>query len=62
MTNGLNVYLKLISDGVVTIASELRPEAQEEAVLVRGFAENHTSILENQSVITLINQILSHEQ
>ncbi len=50
------------SDGVVTIASELRPEAQEEAILIRGFPENHTSILENQSVITLINQILSLEQ
>jgi len=50
------------NDGVVSIASELRPEAQKEAILVRGFAENHTSILKNQSVITLINKILSHEQ
>ncbi len=50
------------NDGVVSIASELRPEAQDEAVLIRGYAEGHTSILENQSVSTLINQILSHER
>jgi len=50
------------NDGVVSIASELRPEAQDEAVLIRGYAEGHVSILKNQSASTLINQILSHER
>ncbi len=50
------------NDGVVSIASELRPEAQDEAALVHGYAEGHTSILKNRSVSTLINQILSHER
>ncbi len=50
------------NDGVVSIASELRPEAQDEAVLIRGYAEGHLSILKNQSVSTLINQILRHER
>ena len=47
------------SDGVVSIASELRPEAQAGAKLIRGFDENHTSILQNKSLIELINGILA---
>ncbi|MCK5681432.1 hypothetical protein KAI46_11545 [bacterium] len=50
------------NDGVVSIASQLRPEAQTGAVLVRGFAENHTSILKNNRAINLIEQILNHQQ
>ena len=47
------------SDGVVTIASQLRPEAQNNAVLVRGFDEDHTSILKSQKVSNLLNLILA---
>ena len=46
------------SDGVVTIASQLRPEAQNHAVLVCGFNEDHTTILKDQEVSKLLNQIL----
>lgn len=50
------------NDGVVTIASQLRPEAQSNAALIRGFDEGHTSILKNDAVSNLLNQILSHER
>lgn len=33
------------TDGAITLASELRPEAQAEARMVYGFDEDHTSIL-----------------
>ena len=46
------------SDGVVTIASQLHPEAQKSAVFVRGFNEDHNSILTNNDVSNLLNQIL----
>jgi pimeloyl-ACP methyl ester carboxylesterase len=46
------------SDGVVTIRSQLRPVTQEQAQLVRGFDEDHVSILENTDVSALINRIL----
>ena len=59
---GKSRFAKGNSDGVVTIASELRPEAQAGAVMVRGFAENHTGILKNRRAILLISQILSHKQ
>lgn len=48
------------SDGVVTIASQLRPEAQNNAALVRGFDEDHTTILKNDAVSNLLNRILNH--
>ncbi len=50
------------SDGVVTIASQLRPQAQNNAALVRGFDEDHITILKNDAVSKLLNQVLSHEQ
>lgn len=45
-------------DGVIKLSSQLRSEAQEQASLVRGFDEDHTSILVNKSVSALLNQIL----
>ena len=50
------------SDGVVSIASQLRPEAQNNAVLVRGFDENHTSILKNREVSLLLSRIIKCEE
>ncbi len=46
------------SDGVVSIASELRPEAQEEADLMRGFNETHMGILRDAGVSEFINREL----
>ena len=46
------------SDGVVSLSSELRPEAQEEARSLRGFDATHTGILEAPAVATRLNEIL----
>jgi pimeloyl-ACP methyl ester carboxylesterase len=47
------------SDGVVTIKSELRSEAQEEAQSVRGFDETHTGILKSPAAAARLNEILA---
>ncbi len=60
--SGKSRFTKGNSDGVITIASQLRPEAQNRALLIRGFDENHTTILKNQAVSNLINQILNSSQ
>ena len=49
------------SDGVVSLKSQLRLSAQSSATLVRGFNENHNSILQSKDVINLINKILNKE-
>lgn len=46
------------SDGVINLSSQLRMEAQEQASQVRGYDEDHVSILTNESVIAQVNQIL----
>ena len=46
-------------DGVVAIASQLRPEAQEEARSLRGFDATHVGILEDAAAISRVNEILS---
>jgi pimeloyl-ACP methyl ester carboxylesterase len=45
-------------DGVVTEASQLRAEAQEEAVGLRGFDEDHTSILASDRVSAYLDEAL----
>jgi len=47
------------SDGVVTVASHLRPEAQEEARSIRGYDETHTGILDSPAVAAHVNEILA---
>jgi pimeloyl-ACP methyl ester carboxylesterase len=47
------------SDGVVSVASQLRPEAQEEARTIRGFDEDHTSILASPAVAAHLAEILA---
>jgi len=49
------------SDGVVSIASELRMEVQGQATLIRGFDENHTSILRSKEAVSLVNAILNND-
>ena len=46
-------------DGVVSLASQLRPEAQEEARTIRGYDEDHTSILRSAAVAAQLNAILA---
>lgn len=44
-----------VTDGVVPVASQLRPEARAEAALVRSFAQSHTGILEAPDAIALVH-------
>lgn len=46
------------SDGVVSIESQLRKESQKESIKIRGFNENHMSILNDNEVFKFINQII----
>jgi hypothetical protein len=46
-------------DGTVTIASQLRPEAQEEARTLRGFDETHTGIVASPAVAAHLGEILA---
>jgi len=47
------------NDGVVTVASQLRPDAQEHAVRVEGFNETHMGILEAKEVSQKVNGLLA---
>ena len=47
------------NDGVVTIASQLEMRAQAQTRMVRGFDENHTSILRSDDVAALVNEQLA---
>ena len=50
-------------DGTVQLESQLRPEAQAQATALRGFDEDHMSILGNEAVTTYLSGILaSHDQ
>ncbi|MCC6849226.1 MAG: hypothetical protein IT294_12055 [Deltaproteobacteria bacterium] len=46
------------SDGVVAVASQLRPEAQEEARSLRGFDETHMGILDSPAAVAHLNALL----
>jgi hypothetical protein len=46
-------------DGTVTLASELRPEAQEEARSQFGFDADHTGILRSPEVAARLGSILA---
>ena len=46
-------------DGVIPLESQLRPEVQHEASLVRGFNEDHMSILGNKDVHRYVNEAFS---
>jgi hypothetical protein len=46
-------------DRVVTVASQLRPEAQQEAHRLYGFDLTHTGVLEAPEVAHLLNEILA---
>jgi pimeloyl-ACP methyl ester carboxylesterase len=46
-------------DGVVSVASQLRSEAQDDAADVRGFDATHTGILEDPAAVALVNRFLS---
>lgn len=46
------------TDGAVTLASQLRPEAQENARFVKGFDEDHVSVLAAPAALEQVSRIL----
>jgi len=51
--------LRPTSDGTITLASQLRPEAQAGARLVMGFDEDHVSILSSSAVLAQLERTLA---
>ena len=47
------------TDGVVTVASQLRPDAQHGAVRVEGYNETHMGVLEAKAVSERLNALLA---
>jgi pimeloyl-ACP methyl ester carboxylesterase len=47
------------TDGSVSLASELAPSAQDGAVAVYGFAEDHVSILRSDALVRKLNTVLA---
>ena len=47
------------SDGVIKLTSQLRPAAQEQAQLIRGYDEDHVSILSSETVVRKVQEILA---
>lgn len=45
-------------DGVIALDSQLRPAAQQQATSLRGFDDDHASILTNPQVVRHVNQLL----
>jgi hypothetical protein len=46
------------SDGTVDVSSQLRPEAQQQAVQVRGYDETHMSVLNSDAVVQELSDVL----
>ena len=53
------VSLGEASDGVVTVASQLRAAAQQGAARVEGYNETHMSVLESRAVSDRVNALLA---
>ena len=53
-----SITLPSSNDGAVSLASQLRVEAQNGAVRIRGYDATHTSVLREASVIAELNRIL----
>jgi hypothetical protein len=49
------------SDGVITLTSQLREEAQAGASVVHGYDEGHVSILGNDDVAKLVNALMDNK-
>jgi triacylglycerol esterase/lipase EstA (alpha/beta hydrolase family) len=46
-------------DGAVSVASQLLPQAQRDAVKLYGFDDTHTGVLRDPQVSLLVNQLLA---
>ncbi|MCK6376722.1 MAG: hypothetical protein L6Q69_21860, partial [Zoogloea sp.] len=49
-------------DGVIALDSQLRAAAQQQATSLRGFDDDHASILTNPQVVRHVNRVLASEQ
>ncbi len=47
------------ADGVVTVASEMYPQAQREAARLYGFDDTHDGVLSNKEASALLNELLA---
>jgi len=54
-----SVALGEANDGTVTVASQLRPAAQQAAARVEGFNETHMGVLESPAVAARLNELLA---
>lgn len=59
---GFNVMSGGNTDGVVSLASQLLPAAQDRAASLRGFDEDHTSILRSASASHFLARVLAGPQ
>ena len=59
---GYNVMAGGNTDGVVSLASQLFPAAQDRAATLRGFDEDHTSILRSPSASHFLAKVLTGQQ
>jgi hypothetical protein len=50
---------RVADDGTVTVASQLRPEAQAQALTLRGLDQGHVEILESREALDRLNLLLS---
>jgi pimeloyl-ACP methyl ester carboxylesterase len=55
-----SLVLPAENDGTVSVASQIRPEAVEDAAAVRGFDETHISILSSPDVVQAMQHALDH--
>jgi hypothetical protein len=46
-------------DGTISLVSQLRREAQEDAVRLYGFEQSHRGILEDPETARLLNRLLA---
>ena len=56
---GRNLFTNGNDDGTVSLASQLKPQAQEAAIRIHGFNENHTGILSSPDAIAKIMELLT---
>lgn len=53
-----SLILTTSSDGVIDLSSQLRVEAQNQAIMLRGFDQSHVGVLDDPELHSTINKIL----
>lgn len=57
-----SMFINESSDGVIALRSQLRTEAQNAAVDIRGFNADHVGILHDAEVVAQLNGVLSNQK